>query len=64
MKPDITIILNGFYHLPNLDKLTVVNAINEYFDSIDRDPIRAAADVRFCEIDRHSPGFICICCER
>ena len=43
MNKDITVIMHGFLKLPNLDKLKVVEAINEYFDSNDREPIHASS---------------------
>jgi hypothetical protein len=61
MNKDITVIMNGFFKLPNLDKLKVVEAINEYFDSNDRGPIRAEWEKAFATIDRKDGG--CICCE-
>lgn len=64
MNENITIVFNGFLNLPNLDKLAMVNAINEYFDSNDREPIRAAADERFGNINVSSPAFRCKCCGR
>ena len=33
MKDNTTIDFNGFLQLPNLEKLDLVNAINEFFDS-------------------------------
>jgi hypothetical protein len=64
MNENVTLVFNGFLNLPNLDKLALVNAINEYFDSTDREPIRAAADERFEKIDMSSPDFMCKCCGR
>ncbi len=64
MTDNSTIVFNGFLNLPNLEKLEVVNAINEYFDSNDREPIRAAADESFAAIDRDAAGFECKCCGR
>lgn len=64
MKENTTLVFNGFLNLPNLDKLALVNAINEYFDSNDRDPIRIAADERFAQIDLASTDFRCKCCGR
>jgi hypothetical protein len=64
MKPDLTVVFNGFLNLPNLEKLELVNAINDYFDSNDREPIRAAADERFAKIDKGEPEFRCKCCGR
>lgn len=60
MNKDITVILNGFFKLPNLDKLKVVEAINEYFDSNDREPIRAANEEEFAKINFDETA--CICC--
>lgn len=64
MKDETATVFNGFLQLQNLDKLELVNAINEYFDSIDREPIRAAADERFETIDRSENSFECPCCGR
>ena len=64
MKDETATVFNGFLQLQNLDKLELVNAINEYFDSIDREPIRAAADERFETIDRSESNFKCPCCGR
>ncbi|MBA2378312.1 MAG: hypothetical protein H0V76_01910 [Blastocatellia bacterium] len=64
MNDNVTVVLNGFFSLRNLDKLQVVNAINDYFDSNDREPIRAASDKRFSKIDTAASNFKCPCCER
>jgi len=64
MKDDTATVFNGFLQLPNLEKLDLVNAINDYFDSNDRDPIRAAADENFEKIDRTASEFKCPCCGR
>ena len=64
MKDDTATVFNGFLQLQNLDKLELVNAINDYFDSNDREPIRAAADERFKKIDRSENKFKCPCCGR
>ncbi len=60
MNKDVAVIFHGFLKLPNLDKLKVVEAINEYFDSNDREPIRAANDAEFANIDLTASP--CICC--
>ncbi|CAN5695114.1 hypothetical protein BH24ACI3_BH24ACI3_09420 [soil metagenome] len=62
MNQEIVIVLTGFFSLRNLDKLQVVEAINEYFDSNDREPIRAESDRRFAEIKTDAPDFSCPCC--
>lgn len=64
MNENTSLVFNGFLNLSNLDKLALVNAINEYFDSNDREPIRAKADERFEKIDLNSPEFRCKCCGR
>lgn len=62
MNDDITIIFNGFLNLPNLDKLKLVEAINEYFDANEREPIRKANDEKFAELDLTERT--CCCCGR
>jgi hypothetical protein len=64
MSDDTSVVFNGFLNLPNLEKLKLVEAINNYFDSNDREPIRASADERFARIDRDSKDFRCRCCGR
>ncbi len=64
MNDNAAIVFNGFLQLPNLEKLTIVEAINEYFDSNEREPMRAAVEARFAEIDRNAPDFRCVCCGR
>jgi len=60
MDNDIAVIMHGFFKLPNLDKLKVVEAINEYFDSNDREPIRAAWEKAFAAIGLNETP--CVCC--
>ena len=60
MEEDITIVFHGFLNLPNLDKLKVVEAINEYFDSNEREPIRNKNEAQFKAIDLTAK--ICKCC--
>jgi hypothetical protein len=61
MNSKTTIVFHGFLQLPNLDKLELVNAINEYFDSTEREPIRAAADAEFEKL-RDAGELNCPCC--
>lgn len=56
------LVFRGFLNLSNLEKLTIVEAINEYFDSNDRQPIRADIERRFMEIPTSTPGWTCVCC--
>jgi hypothetical protein len=54
-------VFNGFLNLAARDKLKLVKAINEYFDSNNREPIREAHNKDFETIDfsKHA----CICCK-
>jgi hypothetical protein len=64
MTDDAAIVFHGFLNLKNLEKLSVVEAINEYFDSNDREPIRSENEKRFSEIDPAGTGNKCKCCGR
>ena len=64
MNENVTLVLHGFLNLPNLDKLQLVEAINEYFDSNYREPIRNENRWRFKEINLEAADFIYKCCGR
>lgn len=64
MNDETAVVLNGFFNLPNLEKLKVVTAINNYFDSNDREPIRAEANKRFAEVNLSAENFKCPACQR
>jgi hypothetical protein len=64
MEENITVVFHGFLNLPNLEKLKVVEMINDYFDSNDRAPIRAANEAAFAAVDFDAPGKVCKCCGR
>lgn len=64
MEENITVVFHGFLNLPNLEKLKVVEMINDYFDSNDREPIRKENKERFAAIDFAAPEMICKCCGR
>lgn len=64
MNRDAIVVLHGFFQLPHLQKKKVVDAINDYFDSTDREPIRAEYDRAFAQIVSDEPSFECKCCER
>ena len=55
-------VFHGFLQLPNLEKLEVVNAINDYFDSTDRETIRAAADAEYEQLTADQTSNECPCC--
>ncbi len=64
LNEDETTVFRGFLNLPNLQKLKIVEAVNEYFDSNDREPIRAENDRRFYRIVRDFNSDPCKCCGR
>jgi predicted ABC-type transport system involved in lysophospholipase L1 biosynthesis ATPase subunit len=64
MNENVTVVFHGFLNLANLEKLKLVEAINEYFDSNHREPIREENQKRFEEIGLGSEGKTCKCCGR
>lgn len=64
MEENITLVFHGFLNLSAKEKLKLVEEINEYFDSNDREPIRAENNEKFAAIDWNSPDRICQCCGR
>ena len=64
MEENVTIVFRGFLNLTNLEKLKLTEQINDYFDSMNREPIRAANEAEFQEVDFDSPGKSCKCCGR
>ena len=64
MEENITIVFHGFLNLPNLEKLKVVEMINDYFDSNEREPIRKENEEAFAKISFDANAKICPCCGR
>ena len=62
MEENITVVFHGFLNLTAKEKLRLTEEINDYFDSNNREPIRAEADAKFAEIQVNSPEFKCKCC--
>lgn len=62
MENDAIIVIHGFLQLPNLQKLKVVEAMNDYFDSMEKEAIRAKHDAAFAGLDIDSID--CKCCGR
>ena len=62
MEENIAFVLQGFLNLTAKEKLRLVEAINEYFDSTERAPIRAAWEEKFAEIRNRQPAPACKCC--
>jgi len=64
MSEDTIVVFHGFLNLPNLEKLKLVESINEYFDSMEREPIREVNEQAFAAVGLGSAGKICKCCGR
>ena len=64
MSDDVIIVFHGFLNLTNLEKLKLVESINEYFDSMEREPIREANERSFSELKIGAGGTKCKCCGR
>ena len=62
MNENVTVVFHGFLNLTNLEKLKMVEAINEYFDSNHREPIREENETKFQKLDLTSTGKSCKCC--
>lgn len=64
MTENTTIVFHGFLNLTGKEKLALVESINEYFDSNDREPIRAENEKTIAAIDFSAPDKTCKCCGR
>lgn len=64
MNESVLVVFHGFLNLTAKEKLQTVEAINEYFDSNDREPIRARYEAEFQKIDWNKPESKCKCCGR
>jgi hypothetical protein len=64
MEENVTVVFHGFLNLTAKEKLRLTEAINEYFDSNDRDPIRAENEADFKNLDLNANGKTCKCCGR
>ncbi len=56
-------VFNGFLKLRNLERLELVNAINEFFDSNEREKIRSDFEDGF-ESNLNDKTRPCTCCGR
>lgn len=59
---NITIVFQGFLKLSNLEKLKMTQKINEYLDTLDREPLRAKAEEDFKKLNFGENGKKCVCC--
>lgn len=64
MEENITVVFHGFLNLNGKEKLRLVEEINNYFDSNEREPLREENEKNFRTIDFDSPKNICKCCGR
>ena len=62
MNENITIVFHGFLNLTGKEKLKLVEEINRYFDSNDREPIREENEQKFSDLDLTKTT--CKCCGR
>lgn len=62
LERDALIVFNGFLRLPTRQKMDIVNAVNEYFDSNDRDPLRKGYEDEMAEIRASADAPDCKCC--
>ena len=58
MEENITVVFRGFLNLKAKEKLRLVEEINNYFDSDDREKIRAENEENFGAIDRELPEIL------
>lgn len=64
MDENITLVFHGFLNLNAKEKLRLVEEINNYFDSNNREPIREEHETKFKSLDFSAPGKNCKCCGR
>lgn len=64
MNENITVVFHGFLNLTGKEKLKLVEEMNNYFDSMNREPIREANELEFQKIKFDSADKTCKCCGR
>ena len=64
MNENVTVVFHGFLNLNAREKLALVESINEYFDSNEREPIREANETAFAALAVGTEGKACKCCGR
>ena len=62
MEENVTLVFHGFLNLNGREKLKLVEEINNYFDSNNREPIREEIEIKFKDIDFCKSGKSCVCC--
>ncbi len=61
---NVTVVFHGFLNLSNLEKLKLTEEINNYLDSMNREPLREKAEAKFKQIELGNDGKVCKCCGR
>ena len=64
MNENVTLVFHGFLNLTNLEKLKLTEEINNYFDTMNREPIRAENEAEFLNIKFDGKENKCKCCGR
>ena len=64
MSENVTVVFHGFLNLSAREKMEMVEAINNYFDSNNREPIREENENAFAEMQVGTGGKPCKCCGR
>lgn len=62
MEENVTMVFHGFLNLTANEKLLLVNEINEYFDSNDRETIRQKHEENYEKINSGANAKTCKCC--
>jgi hypothetical protein len=64
MKDDLAVVFHGFLNLPNLEKLKLVEIMNDYFDNLDRREKIRDENTQAFKAASANQDFTCICCKR
>ena len=64
MNENITVVLHGFFNLTMKEKVKLVEEMNNYFDSMNREPIREENETEFKKIQFDAKDKPCKCCGR
>lgn len=64
MDENVLVVFHGFLNLSTKEKMQMVGAMNDYFDAVHREPIRAENEEKFKQVDFRPGGKTCKCCSR
>ena len=64
MEENVTVVFHGFLNLTGKEKLRLTEEINNYFDSLQREPIREENEANFKLLNLNGGGKSCKCCGR